>query len=150
MKYQRITDGGIDGGCEWRMNNGPKASRLRSHWPLWAALALFLLLLLVSLAGQISSGQLLLSEEPAYERLMVAKNLAAHFSWSINPGEFTSAFGTLLWPVLLAPIFFLLGASAVWPWLINAALSVLLIVLAYRVVREWIRPRRFRWYCLVC
>jgi hypothetical protein len=116
----------------------PKTSRLRSHWPLWAALALFLLLLLVSLAGQISSGQLLLSEEPAYERLMVAKNLAAHFSWSINPGEFTSAFGTLLWPALLAPFFFLLGASTLWPWLINAALSALLIALAYRVVREWI------------
>ncbi len=118
--------------------SSPIASRLRSHWPLWAALALFLLLLLVSLAGQISSGQLLLAEEPAYERLMVAKNLAAHFSWSINPGEFTSAFGTLLWPVLLAPIFFLLGASALWPWLINAALAILLIVVAYRVVREWI------------
>jgi hypothetical protein len=117
---------------------GPKASRLRSYWPLWTALALFLVLLLISFIGQISSGQLILPEEPAYQRLMVAKNLAAHFSWAINPGEFTSAFGTLLWPVVLAPFFFLLGASTLWPWVINAVLSVLLIVLAYRVAREWI------------
>ncbi len=116
----------------------PNASRLRSDWPLWTALALFLVLLLISFIGQISSGRLILPEEPAYQRLMVAKNLAAHFSWSINPGEFTSAFGTLLWPVVLAPFFFLLGASTLWPWLINAVLSVLLIVAAYRVVREWI------------
>jgi len=117
---------------------GPKASRLRSYWPLWTALALFLVLLLISILGQISSGQLILPEEPAYQRLMVAKNLAVHFSWAINPGEFTSAFGTLLWPVLLAPFFFLLGASTLWPWAINAVLSVLLIFVAYRVVREWI------------
>ncbi len=116
----------------------PKASLLRSSWPLWTAIALFLVLLAASGIGQISSGQILLSEEPAYQRLMVAKNLAAHFSWAINPGEFTSAFGTLLWPVLLAPFFFLLGASTLWPWLINAALSVLLLLLAYRIVREWI------------
>jgi hypothetical protein len=115
-----------------------KSHRLRADWPLWAALALFLVLLLFSLIGQISSGRLMLPEEPAYQRLMVAKNLAAHFSWSINPGEFTSAFGTLLWPVLLAPFFFLLGASTLWPWVINAALSIILIVLAYRVVCDWI------------
>jgi hypothetical protein len=117
---------------------GPKASRLRSYWPLWTALALFLVLLLISFAGQISSAQLIFPEEPAYQRLMVAKNLATHFSWSINPGEFTSAFGTLLWPVVLAPFFFLFGVSTLWPWAINAVLSVLLIVLAYRVVHEWI------------
>jgi hypothetical protein len=114
---------------------GRKESLLRSRGPLIAALALFLLLLAVSLAGQIASGQLLLAEDAAYQRLMVAKNLAAHFSWSINPGEFTSAFGTLLWPVLLAPFFFLLGASALIPWVINAGLSIALIVLADRMAR---------------
>jgi hypothetical protein len=118
--------------------NPTNASRLRSDWPLWTALALFLVLLLISFIGQISSGQLILPEESAYQRLMVAKNLAAHFSWAIIPGEFTSAFGTLFWPVVLAPFFFLLGASTLWPWAINAVLSVLLIVLAYRVVRKWI------------
>lgn len=117
---------------------GRKEALLRSRWPLFAALVLFLLLLGVSLAGQLASGQLLLAEDAAYQRLMVAKNLATHFSWSINPGEFTSAFGTLLWPVLLAPFFFLLGASASIPWVINAGLSILLIVLADRIVRAWI------------
>jgi hypothetical protein len=115
---------------------GRKESLWRSRWPLITALGLFFILLGVSLAGQIASGRLLLPEDAAYQRLMVAKNLAAHFSWSINPGEFTSAFGTLLWPVLLAPFFFLLGASALVPWAINAALSVLLIVRTDRIVRE--------------
>jgi hypothetical protein len=115
---------------------GRKESLLRSRWPLIAALALFLILLGVSLAGQIASGRLLLPEDAAYQRMMVAKNLAPHFSWSINPGEFTSAFGTLLWPVVLAPFFFLFGASAFVPWAFNAALSILLIVWADRIVRE--------------
>jgi hypothetical protein len=115
-----------------------RESTLRSRWPLNAALALFLLLLGISFVGQIASGRVLLPEDAAYQRLMVAKNLAAHFSWSINPGEFTSAFGTLLWPVLLAPFFLVLGATTLVPWEINAVLSIVLIVRADRIVREHI------------
>jgi hypothetical protein len=109
---------------------------LRERWPLLAALGLFLILLGISLAGQVSSGQLILPEEAAYQRLVVARNLASHFAWEINPGEFTSAFGTLLWPVLLAPVYFVLGARTLWPWMINAILSVILIMGAHRIVRE--------------
>jgi hypothetical protein len=106
-----------------------------SRWPLWVSLALFLILLGFALAGQVSSGQVMLPEEDAYQRLALARNLAGRFAWEIIPGQFTSAFGTLLWPVLLAPVFLLLGASALWAWILNAVLSVVLIVLAYRAVR---------------
>lgn len=111
---------------------------LRDRWPLWTALALFLILLGIALAGQVNSGQLILPEEAAYQRLVLARNLASRFAWEINPGEFTSAFGTLLWPVLLAPVYFLLGARTLWPWLINAILSVILIMSAHRTLRRWI------------
>jgi hypothetical protein len=106
-----------------------------SRWPLWVSLALFFVLLGVTLAGQLSSGQVMLPEEDAYQRLALARNLAERFAWEIIPGQFTSAFGTLLWPLLLAPVFLLLGASALWAWILNAILSVILIVLAFRAVR---------------
>src|SRR4030065_687014 len=86
----------------------------RAQWPLWAAWGLFLILLGITLSAQISSGQFLLPDEDAYQRLAVANNLAGRFAWEILPGEFTSAFGTLIWPLLLAPVFFVLGASALW------------------------------------
>jgi hypothetical protein len=113
-----------------------RRSGLLTHWPFWTALALFLILLGFSLSGQISSGQVLLGEEDAYQRLAVAKNLAGRFAWEIVPGQFTSAFGTLLWPILLAPVFLLLGASALWPWILDALLSIVLIALAYHAIRE--------------
>ncbi len=108
----------------------------RAQWPLWAAWGLFLILLGITLSAQISSGRFLLPDEDAYQRLAVAKNLAGRFAWEILPGEFTSAFGTLIWPFLLAPVFLLLGANALWPCILNAVLSLVLIALAYRAIRE--------------
>src|SRR4030042_3068244 len=108
----------------------------RLHWPLWVGLALFLILLGFLFTRQISSGQVMLPDEDAYQRLALARTLADRFAWEIIPGQFTSAFGALLWPLLLAPVFFLLGASALWPWILNALLSIALIVLAYRAIRE--------------
>ncbi|MBN2084374.1 MAG: hypothetical protein JW748_04055 [Anaerolineales bacterium] len=108
----------------------------RAQWPLWTAWGLFLILLGITLSAQISSGQILLPDEDAYQRLAVAKNLAGRLAWEILPGEFTSAFGTLLWPLLLAPVFLLFGANALWPVILNAILSLVLIALAYRFIRE--------------
>jgi hypothetical protein len=108
----------------------------RARWPLGLALGLFLVLLAGMLAAQLSSGRILLPEEDAYQRLDVAKNLADRFAWEILPGEFASSFGTLLWPVLLAPVFRLLGASELWPWILNAILSLVLLRLSYRLIRE--------------
>jgi hypothetical protein len=108
----------------------------RGHWPLIAASALFVALLLIALAGQISSSGLLLPGEDAYQRLMVGKNLAGRFAWEIIPGQFASAFGTIFWPLLLAPVFLLFGANALWPWILNAILSFALIAAAYRIVRR--------------
>ncbi len=108
----------------------------RTYWPLWTACGIFLILLVFTISAQTVSGKVLLPDEDAYQRLAVAKNLAERFAWEILPGEFASAFGTLLWPLLLAPVFLLLGANALWPVILNAILSLVLIGLAYRAVRE--------------
>ncbi|MGB7537165.1 MAG: hypothetical protein WBM17_01380 [Anaerolineales bacterium] len=108
----------------------------RAQWPLWMAWGLFVILLGLTLSTQARSGKVLLPEEDAYQRLAVAKNLADRFAWEIIPGEFTSAFGTLLWPLLLAPAFLLLGADALWPVILNAILSLVLIALVYRAIRK--------------
>jgi hypothetical protein len=113
----------------------------RTQWPLWMAWGLFLLLLGFALSAQIASGKVLLPEEDAYQRLAVAKSLADRFAWEIIPGEFSAAFGTLLWPLLLAPVFLVLGANALWPILLNLILSLVLIALAYRALRERIDSR---------
>jgi hypothetical protein len=111
---------------------------LRRHWPLWAALAVFAVFVGFDLIGHQSAGGFILSSEDAYQRLAVARNLAAGSSWGINPGEFAASFGTLLWPVLLAPVFLLLGADALWAWVANVAFAAVLIVWGYRVVCRWI------------
>ena len=120
------------------VERGIRGPGWRAHWPLWTAWGIFLLLLFFTLSAQTVSGKVLLPDEDAYQRLAVAKNLAGRFAWEILPGEFASAFGTLIWPLLLAPVFLLLGASALWPVILNAILSLVLIALAYRAVREGI------------
>jgi len=116
------------------VEKGIRGPGWRTQWPLWMAWGLFLILLGFTLSTQVISGKVLLPEEDAYQRLTVAKNLADRFAWEIVPGEFSSAFGTLLWPFLLAPFFLLLGANALWPILLNAILSLVLIALAYRAI----------------
>jgi hypothetical protein len=117
------------------VEKGIRGPGWRTQWPLWMAWGLFLILLGFTLSTQVISGKVLLLEEDAYQRLTVAKNLADRFAWEIIPGEFSSAFGTLLWPLLLAPFFLLLGANALWPILLNAILSLVLIALAHRAIR---------------
>jgi hypothetical protein len=116
------------------VNKKYRSDSWQAHWPLWAAWGLLLILLGFALASQISAGRILLPEEDAYQRLSVAKSLAERFAWEIIPGQFTFAFGTLLWPIVLAPVFLLLGASALWPWILNAVLALALLVLAYRAI----------------
>ncbi len=118
------------------VEKGIRGPGWRMDWPLWSAWGIFLILLVFTLSAQTVSGKVLLPDEDAYQRLAVAKNLAERFAWEIVPGEFASAFGTLLWPLLLAPVFLLLGANALWPVILNAVLSLVLIWLAYRTVRD--------------
>jgi hypothetical protein len=113
----------------------PRGAWIKTWWPLLPALALFLLLVGIALAGQFNSGSLILPEEDAYQRLALARNLASRFAWEIIPGQFSSAFGTLLWPIVVAPLFFLLGANTLWPLILNVALSIVLIVAAGRSIR---------------
>jgi hypothetical protein len=118
------------------VEKGIRGPGWRMDWPLWTAWGIFFILLVFTLSAQTVSGKVVLPDEDAYQRLTVAKNLAERFAWEIVPGEFASAFGTLLWPLLLAPVFLLLGANALWPVILNAILSLVLIWLAYRAVRE--------------
>ncbi len=77
--------------------------------------------------------------------LVVARNLATHFTWGINPGHFESASSSPLWTVILA-IFIRPFASFATgiPLVLNVLASLALIAIIganQRVVRpHWRRP----------
>gem|GEM_PF-445448 len=77
--------------------------------------------------------------------LVVARNLATHFTWGINPGHFESASSSPLWTVMLAIFIRPFGSIATdIPLVLNvlASLAVIAIIGAnQRVVRpHWRRP----------
>ena len=74
--------------------------------------------------------------DDAYIHLGVARNLAEHGSWGVNPGEFASASSSPLWTLLLAGAFWLLGPGEHWPLLFNLGALALVLWQADRLLAQ--------------
>ncbi len=67
----------------------------------------------------------------------LAKNLAFHGTWGINPGEFGSASSSLLYTVLLTVIFKIFSVHVIVPFIINCIAAIILIF----VVDAWLKKQ---------
>lgn len=116
------------------------------NWPLTISLAVFFALVAVWLAMCVvrCEGNLVYALDDAYIHLAIAKNLAAHGTWGIAPGEFSSCASSIAWPLLLAGAFSVLGAQVWVPLVGNLVMAVLLAVVAERVLREYHLPPWWR------
>lgn len=112
---------------------------LAKHWPLWAGIAFALGNFAWLLASQLAAtgGRLVYPSDDAYLRLAVARNLATHATWGLDPGQFASVTGSIAWPVFIAILALVLGAQSWIPLVVNIGLSLFLIVLCYRTVSEF-------------
>jgi hypothetical protein len=77
--------------------------------------------------------------DDTFIHMALAKNLAFHLNWGINPREFASASSSLLYTLLLGFLFRIFQPGMLIPFLVNvAAASTLLLVL-----NQWMKKEQF-------
>jgi len=132
----------------------PRRSRLRVllPFPNGKALGVLLLALLTLLTTVTllelpvlhhSQGNVLFPLDNAYFNITVARNLAFYKVWGVSKYAFQSAASSLLYPITLAPFFFIFGAHLVIPLIVNfLAGAYLLLMLQKALIRYGIAPAR--------
>ena len=110
----------------------------RSHWPVLAATAIFLL----SLAGPLAlslrqnGGILVYALDDPYIHMAMAKNLVTKGVWGVTDLGFTSSSSSPLWTMMISVVYFLIGPSELVPFGLNAALAITLLLWLWTVLRR--------------
>ena len=75
-------------------------------------------------------GSVLFPQDSAFVDITVARNLAFYKVWGLSKYAFQSASSSLLYPLVLAPVFFIFGSHLVVPLVVNffAALGFLFVL----------------------
>ena len=98
---------------------------------LWALVGV---ILLVSLRQQ--QGHFCYGLDDAYIHMAMARHFAQAGVWGVTRYGFTSSASSLLWPLLIAGIFRLVGPNELTSLLLNLLLATLLLVLVFRLLRR--------------
>lgn len=116
---------------------------IATHWPLAAALLLFLAWqgVLSRAAVRAADGQFVYPLDDSYIQMAIGKNLAAHGVWGITRYEFSGAGSSLAWPVLLAAVNRVAGLDERTPFALNLIGALALLGLAYGVLKRHIASR---------
>lgn len=111
---------------------------LASHGPCAAALVIYALAVggLLALGLRRCAGHLVYPLDDAYIHMAVARNLARHGVWGIDPSGFTSCVSSLLWPLALAAAALVAGAREATPLILNFICGVLLLRAVWRLHRR--------------
>ena len=107
---------------------------LSREWPLAIAILVNFGFLWLTEAGILhrTNGVFMYPLDDPFIHMQIAKDLAYHGVWGINPGEFASASSSLLYTLLLATLFKLFTASVLIPFLINIVAALGLLVVVHR------------------
>jgi 4-amino-4-deoxy-L-arabinose transferase-like glycosyltransferase len=107
------------------------------HWPLFASIVI-----LCVTTGVISTiiilrenGHLVFALDDPYIQMAMAKNFALHGVWGITRFGFTSASSSPLWTFLIAVSYMLFGVSETSPFYLSLLSGVLVLGVAYWVLR---------------
>ncbi len=108
----------------------------RQHWPALAAVLLLTLLVAYPLVASMlyTGGHLIYPLDDTYIHMALAKNLAQHGVWGVSGEGFASASSSLLWPLLLAPTFVVLGVQFWVPLLWSLLFGIGSVILADRIL----------------
>ncbi len=69
-------------------------------------------------------GSVLFPQDNAFVDITVARNMAFFRVWGLSKYAFQSASTSLLYPLVLAPVFFIFGAHLVIPLVVNFFVGV--------------------------
>src|SRR6186713_1885301 len=75
-----------------------------------------------------TGGKFIYPLDDPFIHMQIARNLAFHGTWGINPQEFGSASSSLLYTVLLAALFKLFAAHVLIPFIVNCVAAAVLLV----------------------
>lgn len=108
-----------------------------SWWPLIAASLLWLVIVALTVLSIMreTGGRLIYASDDVYIDMAMARNLVRHGVWGVTPYGFTSSASSLAWPVLLAAGYGLFGVNEWSPLALNLVLSLILLVVAFRIAR---------------
>ena len=104
---------------------------------LLSAIAAFILLvaacILVSL--HLNNANFVYPLDDTYIHMTIARNLALHGNWGMNPAVFASASSSILYTLLLASAFLIGGVNELVPLGLNISASLLVIWYFYRIAQ---------------
>ena len=90
-----------------------------------------------------TNGNILFPLDNAYVNITVARNLAFYQVWGVSKFAFQSAASSLLYPIILAPFFFIFGAHLIIPLIVNfLAGAYFLLMLQRTLIRYQLPPDR--------
>jgi len=106
-------------------------------WPLIVASLLWLVIIALTVLSIMreTGGRLIYASDDVYIDMAMARNLVRYGVWGVTPYGFTSSASSLAWPVLLAASYGLFGVNEWSPLALNLVLSLMLLVVAFRIAR---------------
>ncbi len=110
---------------------------------------------LVSIAGmyflctQKTEGVFVYLLDDAYIHLALARNLAHHGVWGLQPQEFSSVASSLTWPVQLAFLMRIFGPVEWFPLALNLVYGIVALCLAHRILSAGGVPERVIFWILI-
>jgi hypothetical protein len=84
-------------------------------------------------------GQFTYPLDDTYIHMAMAKNLAQHGVLGATPDGFTASTSSILWPLLLALVYFVFGVSDLAPLFMNIVFAALAIFFAWRILRRLVK-----------
>lgn len=121
-------------------------------WPLFSAVAMFLLLITVLTVASIrqTGGHLIYALDDPYIHMAMAKNFSEHGVWGVTRYEFTSTSSSILWTLLLSLVYSAFGVNEITPFVLNIILSIALLWLLFSILKKHALPDALIFTALIC
>lgn len=131
-----------------------KANRtfLKNLVILLSAIAAFLFIALccIAISLQLNDGIFVYPLDDTYIHMTIARNLAVHGTWGMNPQVFSSASSSILYTLLLAAVFYIGGVNEFVPLILNMSAALFVIWYCYQVAqRRGVEPLYFLFILLL-
>ena len=117
---------------------------------LAAAFYLLLCGCVAAISLHLTRGNFTYALDDAYIHLALAKNISLHGVFGVNSHEFAAASSSILWPYLLASVFVFTGPVLLVPLLLQIPIALLILWLAYRMLRSYGITSGVYACCILC